>query len=120
MSDAARRLRPALEWLLGSHSDLTAWVCANDGIAVIAHDFLVEKGLSVPGDVSLVGFDDSADSFYRGLTSYNFNSRGVAQALLTHLLDRGRSRELWGQRTDVTIEGFVHDRRSVSVRALHA
>lgn len=114
MREHTRRLRPAFEWLLQSHPDLTVWVCANDSVAVLAHDFLAERGLSVPRDISLIGFDDSADSFYRGLSSYNFNSRGVALALLTHLLDRNRSRELWGRRSDVSIEGVVHDRGSVA------
>jgi DNA-binding LacI/PurR family transcriptional regulator len=42
----------------------TALVCANDRIAVGAYAALADNGRSVPGDVSLVGFDDTPIARY--------------------------------------------------------
>lgn len=36
-----------------------AFICANDNLAMVAAKALHEQGLSVPGDVALVGFDNS-------------------------------------------------------------
>ncbi len=46
--------------LLGRRPDLDALFCANDVMAVGALQALRDAGRSVPEDVSLVGFDDSA------------------------------------------------------------
>jgi DNA-binding LacI/PurR family transcriptional regulator len=51
--------RPAARLLLDAVPDLTAVLCLSD---VIAHDVLraaEERGLTVPGDLSVVGFDDN-------------------------------------------------------------
>ena len=46
-----------------SHQDLlstcTAVVCYNDQIALKFIDFVRKRGLDIPGDISLVSFDDS-------------------------------------------------------------
>ncbi|RMF18621.1 MAG: LacI family transcriptional regulator [Gammaproteobacteria bacterium] len=44
--------------LLSRQSDITAAFCANDFIAVSAMEAFREAGLSVPDDISVVGFDD--------------------------------------------------------------
>lgn len=44
--------------LLDVHPDLTAIAALNDSMAVGALRHLRERGLSVPGDISLIGFDD--------------------------------------------------------------
>lgn len=50
--------RDMLAWLDG-HDDLpTAFFADNDALAVGAMQALAERGYSVPGDISLVGFDD--------------------------------------------------------------
>ena len=41
-----------------SEPDVTAVVCGNDQIAVAAIAFLRSRGLGIPGDISVVGFDD--------------------------------------------------------------
>ncbi|MEO1679759.1 MAG: LacI family DNA-binding transcriptional regulator [Pseudomonadota bacterium] len=41
-------------------SKLDAMICANDAMAIGALSALAEAGLSVPGDVSVTGFDDMA------------------------------------------------------------
>ncbi len=68
-------------------SGITAWVCANDELAGLAQAFLHVRGLSVPGRISLVGFDNSDLAFRLGLTSFDFAAEGMGAAAvrcLTH------------------------------------
>jgi len=51
--------------LLGSNRKFTALFCVNDQTAYGACLALYRKGLSVPGDVSVIGFDDLPSSAYR-------------------------------------------------------
>jgi len=51
--------------LLGSKTRFTALFCVNDQTAYGACLALYRKGLSVPGDVSVIGFDDLPSSAYR-------------------------------------------------------
>ena len=57
-------LRATLE-LLDARTNFTALFCVNDQTAYGALLALYKKGLSVPGDVSVVGFDDLPSSLYR-------------------------------------------------------
>ena len=57
-------LRATLE-LLDSKAKFTALFCVNDQTAYGACLALYRKGLSVPGDVSVIGFDDLPSSAYR-------------------------------------------------------
>src|ERR1700733_3636184 len=57
-------LRATLE-LLGSKAKFTALFCVNDQTAYGACLALYRKGFSVPGDVSVIGFDDLPASAYR-------------------------------------------------------
>jgi LacI family transcriptional regulator len=57
-------LRATLE-LLTARTPFTAMFCINDQTAYGALLGLFKKGLSVPGDVSVVGFDDLPSSLYR-------------------------------------------------------
>lgn len=40
----------------------TAFVCVNDAIAIELMNIIRESGLSIPGDISLTGFDNIAES----------------------------------------------------------
>jgi len=59
----------------------TAFVCANDQMAMGAIRFLADKGMSVPRDVSVTGVDDvpEAEFFLPALTTVrlNFDAQGV-------------------------------------------
>ncbi|MBC8103649.1 MAG: substrate-binding domain-containing protein, partial [Cytophagales bacterium] len=46
-------------FLRSAHPDLTAYLCANDAVALSALRGLREMGVRVPSDVSLIGFDDT-------------------------------------------------------------
>src|SRR5216684_5165120 len=89
-------LRATLE-LLGSKVKFSALFCVNDQTAYGACLALYRKGLSVPGDVSVIGFDDLPSSAYRlpPLTSVRQSIGELgdrsAQAIL-ELLDGNRPR----------------------------
>ncbi|MDR3737946.1 MAG: LacI family DNA-binding transcriptional regulator [Terracidiphilus sp.] len=80
--------------LLEKTRDFTAVFCFNDIAAIGASRALKESGLSIPGDVSVVGFDDilSAAYFTPSLTTvrqplFEMGKRG-AQVLLERIADR--------------------------------
>lgn len=84
----AQRLLPLFEQAL-SERRATAWVVVTDVAALAALEFLRGKGVSVPGDIALAGFDDTVEAFGSGLTSYNFNVPAVVDRLLGHVLGHG-------------------------------
>jgi len=95
--------------------DVTAWVAANDGVALDAVGFLHRSGLRVPQHLSVVGFDDTLEAFRHGLTSFNFNAPALMHAMLGWLL-AGRRRGLGNRgRRSAEIDGFVTSRQSVAV-----
>lgn len=67
----------------------TAWVCAHDDVALAALRYLRQRGVDVPGRISVVSFDDSAEALGADLTSVNFNIEGLAHAMVTHILRPG-------------------------------
>ncbi|WP_257159739.1 LacI family DNA-binding transcriptional regulator [Corynebacterium cystitidis] len=66
--DAAREL-------LDTHPDLTAVLCTTDSMAFGVLDFCAARGMSVPGDVSVTGFDGVDVAHVRGLTTVNQPNR---------------------------------------------
>ncbi len=74
-------LHAALDNCLRTHT-ASAWVVARDELAYECLGFLSQRGVNVPGSLSVVGFDDLPESLFRGLTSYSFGPTGVAHQLL--------------------------------------
>ncbi|MFP4418505.1 MAG: substrate-binding domain-containing protein [Chitinispirillaceae bacterium] len=69
-----------------SDDTITAWVCANDLCALIYLDYLRSNSISVPRDISIVGYDNTFEALQKGLTSFDFNCSGMANAILDHIL----------------------------------
>lgn len=73
----------------------SAILCACDLMAIGAVRALKEKGLSVPGNVSVVGFDNMEEALYHDppLTTVSFSAldmgRKAAEKMLLHLSDEG-------------------------------
>lgn len=65
---------------------ITAWVCANDQIAVLITDYWNHFTVPLTERPALIGFDNSFESFERNISSYEFNKRGEIQQMLNHLL----------------------------------
>ncbi|RAX16354.1 LacI family DNA-binding transcriptional regulator [Pseudarthrobacter sp. AG30] len=82
--------------LLEHFPDTTAIFAANDTMAVGALAAIKARGLSVPGDISVLGYDNSplAKSRYLDITSIDDKSEEVglltAQALMSRIADPGR------------------------------
>ncbi|BDZ49804.1 hypothetical protein GCM10025867_20450 [Frondihabitans sucicola] len=76
--------------LLDEHPDVTAVFAANDTMALGAFAALGERGLRVPQDVSLVGFDNSplASSHTLDLTTVDDRGAEVGSAVTRSLLSR--------------------------------
>ncbi len=75
-----KELRAALE------SGATLWVGSSDKVALQAMDWLGRRGLRVPRDMSLMGFDDSREAHRAGLTSYRFDTPAMARAMVRQVL----------------------------------
>ncbi len=73
--------------------NITALLCANDTVATIAIDYLRANGLSVPRDVSVIGFADMqplAAQYNLTTVKQNFRNMGLEAAKLTaELKERG-------------------------------
>jgi LacI family transcriptional regulator len=88
-----------MQGLLERTRDFTAIFCFNDIAAIGAIRALKDAGLSVPGDVSVVGFDDIQSAAYStpSLTTVRqplaeMGQRG-AQVLLERIADHGKEHE---------------------------
>ncbi|MBD3243345.1 MAG: GntR family transcriptional regulator [Chitinivibrionales bacterium] len=91
-----------------SHPGVTAVVGANDWVAMECLDVLKQRGVRVPQEMAVVGFDDCQEAFVLGLTSYNFNGEGAIRAMLHHLLYPSDLRA----RKQPDIQGFITVRAS--------
>ncbi len=97
-TDGAAAMRELLE--LAQPPD--AVFCFNDMLAIGALRTLRDKGVRVPEDVAVVGFDDVEESSYSapGLTTIRPDKAGIAKTAITLLADRldgggdGASREV--------------------------
>jgi DNA-binding LacI/PurR family transcriptional regulator len=101
-------LRPVLTQAM-RELDATVWIAENDPTAVACLRFLRERNVAVPGEVALVGFDDSPEAAGNDLTSYNFNAPAIARAMLQFVLHPGQARR---PHSPVDIDGFVVERGS--------
>jgi DNA-binding LacI/PurR family transcriptional regulator len=83
----------AVEYLIESKIPLTALFCASDDIAYGAWQALERHGLSVPGDVSLVGFDDQYGPLRSPrLTSVRVDAGAIGMELAKMAIEKLRNR----------------------------
>jgi DNA-binding LacI/PurR family transcriptional regulator len=92
--EAGLRAAPVLT---GGDAPATAVVAFNDRVAVGLLDALSRAGVAVPGDVSVIGYDDSPLSrlVHIGLTTVSQNSRQLTEQAVAAVVER-----LDGGRTD--------------------
>ena len=69
-----------------SDPSITAWVMANDFAATIAIDFLKERNVRIPEEISIISFDNTIDAMEYQLTSYDFNNSGIITMMLRFIL----------------------------------
>ncbi|WP_433225124.1 LacI family DNA-binding transcriptional regulator [Microtetraspora malaysiensis] len=80
----------AMRELLDRHPDLDAVFAASDSMAVGALHVLKERGLSVPGDVALIGFEDSRFALHTEppLTSVHQPTEAMGRQMVQLLVAR--------------------------------
>ncbi|MBD3419138.1 MAG: GntR family transcriptional regulator [Chitinivibrionales bacterium] len=114
-AEICHRTYPLLDRALKDQS-ITACVCANDLIAVMALQYLKHKGINVPQRLSLFGYDNSLQALKLRLTSFEFNMQPIATAMLQHVLQppdplRSKVKPL------LEIDGYIVTRTSTAPRA---
>ncbi|MBD3242434.1 MAG: GntR family transcriptional regulator [Chitinivibrionales bacterium] len=105
-----RELQPLFE-RARALQDVSAWVCANDGIAIHALRWLHACDVAVPGEISVLGFDNTGDASYNDLTSYDFDVASIALKMLDHIL-RPESSVFASSQRIINSEGMVIPRGS--------
>ena len=67
-------------------SGATLWVAASDLVARWCLHWLSARGISVPKDLALAGFDDSRDALRHDLTSVRFDAQAMARSMVRQIL----------------------------------
>ncbi len=83
---------PAIDRMVADPKGPTAFICINDTMAVFMTDYLLGKGVSVPGQISVVGFDDDviARDHRPSLTTVRIESHFIGQKGAAMVMDRLR------------------------------
>ena len=96
---------------------LTACVCANDRMALLAKDHFTKKNFRIPKDMSLIGFDDSKAAIDNDLTSYSFSFSDIARKALSLLLSP-RQNVTESEKGSIECEGLLIERGSSGMQKL--
>jgi len=100
--------REGLRELMDGPDAPTAVICGNDALAIGALAECHERGIDVPGKLSITGFDDReiAAVVTPGLTTVHFPAAELGALAAQHLLARLNGREV-AQRTELPVELVV-------------
>ncbi|MDU0478938.1 LacI family DNA-binding transcriptional regulator [Staphylococcus chromogenes] len=87
INDASNNIDAARE-LLESHPDLTAVMCTTDSMALGVLEYARQRGIRVPEDLSVTGFDGISTALERGLSTVLQPNRakGAAAGQMLHML----------------------------------
>ena len=78
----------AFSKLIKRRKDITAVFVTSDQLAFGVYDFAKKNGLRIPEDISIIGFDDYAESEYIGLTSFRQSTNEIADLSAQMMLDQ--------------------------------
>ncbi len=67
-------------------SEATAWVACNDLFALIIMDYWNQHCISKKKRPALIGFDNTFKALKYGLSSYDFNTKGMVQSMIDYIL----------------------------------
>jgi hypothetical protein len=103
--------KPLFEQALKNRK-ITAWVCANDTLAFSALAFLKDKGIHVPGNISVVGFDNvPVAAFELRLTTLDFNAMGFIHRMLGFILRPPKPRGEYRHHS-IEVEAIIIERNT--------
>jgi hypothetical protein len=94
--------------------EVTCVVGANDRIALACLEGLRERGIDVPGRLSVAGFDNSMESFVSGLTSYDFGFAELFRRMLFFVLQPNNERYYVGKSIVAEHQGTVVPRTTTA------
>jgi DNA-binding LacI/PurR family transcriptional regulator/DNA-binding transcriptional regulator YhcF (GntR family) len=94
---------------VAAESTATAWVCSDETTALAALMFLRKRGVGVPDDISVIGFENRPESQKHQLSTYDFDIPGMVQQALQMILDK---KELKNRRVISEVDGCVVKRRT--------
>jgi len=97
-----------------SDKQFSVLVCDNDMLATQILLLLKEMHISVPSDISVMGFDDSYEAMEASLTSYNFNIGEQVHCMIDWLLQSKSVQKSTPMKKRFEHAGFVTVRRSVA------
>jgi len=103
------KMLESVYWLMGEifareHPEI---ICGcNDSIALAARQILTLPEFSAFKNTEVIGFDDSDEALYGGMTSYNFNDEGFVMTGLQFILNPDSA--LFQNTEMVTINGFLN------------
>lgn len=106
----------AMEKLLSLKNPPTAVFCSNDDMAVGAINAIFAKGLNVPKDISIIGFDDIVSAQYTNpsLTTVKRHIEKISRLGAQKILDVIENNKQTGEKIFVETELMI--RKSVSPR----
>jgi DNA-binding LacI/PurR family transcriptional regulator/DNA-binding transcriptional regulator YhcF (GntR family) len=107
------KMKPLFDRAL-KNKDITAWVMANDFAATIAIDYLKEKSIRIPEDLSIVSFDNTLDAMEYHLTSYDFNNQGIIAMMLRYIIAPHTIKPAARRGGFIEVDGTLVERRSTS------
>jgi DNA-binding transcriptional regulator YhcF (GntR family) len=109
-----RFVEPLFDQILDQRS-VTAWVGADDHIALAALRYLQKSKVQVPNMISVLGFDNSPVSFENQMSSYDFNLAIRALQMLRYVIRPDDKQYTIGS-TQFGVEGMLIERSTTSVR----
>lgn len=113
--------REGAEYLLALHEKPSAIVCYNDFLAAGVYNYLYERGLSIPRDISVAGFDNISISAFltpplTTLHQYKFElGEGAARMMLEVLSNRQRGDQAPSPPKKVSLKGILQVRASTTL-----
>lgn len=115
-----RRIKPPLmlNQMLDQGVNMDAIVCYNDQIAMLAIDALKERGLSIPEDISITGYDNSmiAEAGQIGLTTIAHPQERLGEMAAELILEQIRKVPLSDSKVERLIQPELIIRQSTCTR----
>lgn len=102
--------------LFKSKPDTSAILCLNDEFAIGAYTAIREKGLSVPEDVSIIGYGNRqfAEYMFPGLTTLHQDLEKMGKLLAEHLLEKIKGKRTGKDGKEYAIPTPLIERKSTS------
>jgi DNA-binding GntR family transcriptional regulator/DNA-binding LacI/PurR family transcriptional regulator len=93
------------------NSSITAWVGANDLVALMAYFYLLRNKARDSEKIALIGFDNSLESFTYSISSFNFNPAAAVHSILEYIFTPLRTIRQ-EKISAVEIPGMIIERKS--------